>query len=413
MSERVVVTGMGAISPVGLDVEATWQNLISGRSGVAHVTSFDASGLKVTFGAEVKGFDPTLYMSAKEARRTDRFVQFAVAAAKQAVAQASLTVDEEDADEVGVIFGSGIGGVGTYCQEVPTMMTKGPHYVNPFLVPMIIINMASAQIAIHLGAQGPSLGVVSACSTGADAIGQAYETIRRGDAEVMVAGGSEAALLPIGLAAFDRLKALSHRNDEPEKASRPFDAQRDGFVLGEGGAALVLESLSHAKSRGAIPLAELVGYGTSTDAIHITAPVVDGRVAARAITRALEKGGIAPEEVDYICAHATSTPVGDRHETLAIKHAFGKRAYEIPISSIKSMIGHTLGAAGALEAIVCVMAIREGIVPPTINYEYPDPDCDLDYVPNQARRVPVRVAISNSFGFGGHNVCLVFRAMDD
>ncbi len=410
MTKRVVVTGMGAISPVGLHLATTWHNLVEGRSGVAPITHFEAADFPVKFAAEVKGFDPTLYMSAKEARRTDRFVQFAIVAARQAVAQARLIVDEHNADEVGVIIGSGIGGVGTYSVEAGIMGKKGARRVNPFLIPMIIINMASARVAIDVGARGPSLGVVSACSTGSDAIGQAYETIRRGDAQVVIAGGSEAAVVPIGIAAFDRLKALSHRNAEPARASRPFDAQRDGFVLGEGGAAMVLESLIHAQKRGAIPLAEMVGYGTTTDASHITAPLQGAKVAARAIDRALQKAGLRPEEVDYINAHATATPAGDVHETLAIKQAFGDYAYRLPISSIKSMIGHTMGAAGALEAIVCVMAINQDVIPPTINYEHPDPACDLDYVPNVARQVPVGVALSNSFGFGGHNVVLVFRS---
>jgi len=408
---RVVVTGLGVISPVGLDVPAMWQNLVAGRSGIGPITHFDASDWAVRIAGEVRGFDPVDYMSAKEARRMDRFVQFAVAATQQAVAQARLKVDQAIADQVGVIVGAGMGGINTYTEELKVLLEKGPRRVSPFLIPMITVDVAAVQIALLTGARGPNWGLSSACSTGADAIGQAYETIRRGDAQAMIAGGTEAAVTPIGVAAFDRMRALSHRNEEPERASRPFDAERDGFVISEGGAIVVLENLSFAEKHGAEPLAEIVGYAHTSDAVSIVAPAEGGAGAVRTMALALRKAGLSPEEVDLVSAHGTSTPSGDVHETVALKQVFGPRAYQVPISATKSMTGHLLGAAGALQAVITVMAIREGIVPPTINYTTPDPQCDLDYVPNVARRVPVRVALSNSFGFGGHNVALVFKAL--
>jgi len=408
---RVVVTGLGVISPVGLDVPAMWQNLVAGRSGIGPITHFDASDWAVRIAGEVRGFDPVDYMSAKEARRMDRFAQFAVAATQQAVAQARLKVDQAIADQVGVIVGAGMGGINTYTEELKVLLEKGPRRVSPFLIPMITVDVAAVQIALLTGARGPNWGLSSACSTGADAIGQAYETIRRGDAQAMIAGGTEAAVTPIGVAAFDRMRALSHRNEEPERASRPFDAERDGFVISEGGAIVVLENLSFAEKHGAEPLAEIVGYANTSDAVSIVAPAEGGAGAVRTIALALRKAGLSSEEVDLVSAHGTSTPSGDVHETMALKQVFGPRAYQVPISATKSMTGHLLGAAGALQAVITVMAIREGIVPPTINYTTPDPQCDLDYVPNVARRVPVRVALSNSFGFGGHNVALVFKAL--
>lgn len=408
---RVVVTGLGVISPVGLDVPTMWQNLVAGRSGIGPITHFDASDFAVRIAGEAQGFDSTDYMSAKEARRTDRFVQFAMAATQQAVAQARLRVDQAIADQVGVIVGVGMGGINTYSRELRVLTEKGPRRVSPFLIPMITVDVAAVRIAILTGARGPNFGLSSACSTGSDAIGQAYEAIRRGDAQAMIAGGTEAAVAPIGVAAFDRMRALSHRNEEPECASRPFDAERDGFVMGEGGAILVLENLSFAVRRGAEPLAEIASYVNTSDAVSIVAPAEGGTGAARTMDMALKKAGLSPEGVDLVSAHGTSTPSGDVHETMALKQVFGARAYKVPISATKSMTGHLLGAAGALQAVITVMAIREGIIPPTINYTTPDPQCDLDYVPNVARRARIKVALSNSFGFGGHNVALVFKAL--
>jgi 3-oxoacyl-[acyl-carrier-protein] synthase II len=370
---------------------------------------FDPSDQDTRFAAEVKDFEPTAYMDRKEARRTDRFVQFALAAAQEAVAESGLAVEGELANHTGCIIGSGIGGLQTIEEGVTALVEKGPSRVSPFLVPMMIPDMASGQVSIQLGTRGPNYATTSACSSGSDAIGTAYETIRRGDAIAMVTGGAEAAITRIGVAAFAAARALSTRNDDPEHASRPFDATRDGFVLGEGAAILVLENLEHAKARNAPIIAEVIGYGASADAFHITMPPEGGEGAQRAMKMALRNAGIAPEEVDYINAHGTSTPANDRNETAAIKSVFGEHAYNIPVSSTKSMTGHLLGAAGAIEAAFCSLAIRDGMIPPTINYQTPDPECDLDYVPNQARAVPVKVTLSNAFGFGGHNSCLVIR----
>jgi 3-oxoacyl-[acyl-carrier-protein] synthase II len=408
---QVVVTGLGVISPMGLDVPTMWQNLVAGRSGIGPITHFDASDFAVRIAGEAQGFDPANYMPAKEARRTDRFVQLAIAATQQAVAQARLTVDRAIADQVGVIVGSGMGGINTYSRELRVLTEKGPRRVSPFLIPMITVDVAAVQIAILTGARGPNFGLASACSTGSDAIGQAYEAIRRGDAQAMIAGGTEAAVTPVGVAAFDQMRALSHRNEEPERASRPFDAERDGFVISEGGAIVVLENLSFAVRRGAEPLAKVASYANTSDAVSIVAPAEGGMGAARAMALALKKAGLSPEEVDLVSAHGTSTSLGDVHETMALKRVFGARAHKVPISATKSMTGHLLGAAGALQAIITVMAVREGIIPPTINYTTPDPQCDLDYVPNVARRAPIKVALSNSFGFGGHNTALVFKAL--
>jgi len=408
---RVVITGMGAITPLGLDVESTWQSLLAGKSGVRRITRFDPSPFSTQIAAEIDGFDPEKYMDHREARRTDRYIQLAIGASHQALAQSGLAIGDSNADEVGVIIGSGIGGLGTINRGYE-MMASGVHRVSPMTGPMMISNMAAGQVAIACGARGPNFAIVSACATGSHVIGEAFEVIRRGDALAMLAGGSESALVPFGMAAFDRSGALSTHNDEPERASRPFDAKRDGFVFAEGAATLILENLEHARARGARIWAEVVGYGATCDAYHITAPAEDGAGAAKAIERALAKAGLRPQDVDYINAHGTSTPLNDKVETKAIKRVFGEYAYQVPISSTKSMTGHLLGAAGVVEAVVCVLTFRDRVIHPTINYEYPDPECDLDYVPNVARKAEVRVALSNSFGFGGHNGCIVVQAYE-
>ncbi len=410
---RVVITGMGAITPLGNDVETFWQNVVAGRSGVGPITLFDASALKTRIAAEVRDFDPEAWFGRKEARRMDRYAQFALAATQQALQDARLNPAHVDRERVGVILGTGIGGIGALVQGVETLMTRGPDRISPFMVPMMLADTAPGLIAITYGFRGPNMAVVTACASGTNAIGEAMHLIRRGDADVVIAGGAEAAILPISVAAFNVMGAISTRNEEPERASRPFDRTRDGFVMGEGAGILVLERLEHAQARGARIYAEVVGYGASADAYHITAPLENGEGAALAMRRALADAGLSPREVDYINAHGTSTPLNDKSETQAIKAVFGEAAYDVPISSTKSMIGHLLGAAGAVEAIVCIRAITDGIIPPTINYEHPDPECDLDYVPNIARRKPVRVAMSNSFGFGGHNACVIFRRYED
>lgn len=410
---RVVVTGMGAITPLGNDVETFWQNVVAGRSGVGPITLFDASALKTRIAAEVKGFDPEAWFGRKEARRLDRYAQFALAATQQALQDARLDPGHVDRERVGVILGTGIGGIGSLVQGVETLMTRGPDRISPFMVPMMLADTAPGLIAIAYGFRGPNMAVITACASGTNAIGEAMNLIRRGDADVVIAGGAEAAILPISVAAFNVMGAISTRNEEPERASRPFDRTRDGFVMGEGAGILVLERLEHAQARGARIYAEVVGYGASADAYHITAPLENGEGAALAMRRALADAGLSPRQVDYINAHGTGTPLNDKSETQAIKAVFGEAAYDVPISSTKSMIGHLLGAAGAVEAIVCIRAITDGVIPPTINYEHPDPECDLDYVPNTARRRPVRVAMSNSFGFGGHNACVIFRRYAD
>jgi len=412
MAHRVVVTGIGIISPLGLDTESTWQAILRGESGVDYITAFDPSPFETKFAAEVRGFDPLNYMDRKDARRTDRFTQFAIAAARESLKNADLDLAKTDPNQVGIIIGSGIGGIITLSEQFKVLFERGPDRVSPFLVPMMIVDMAGGYLSILLGARGPNFCTVSACASGGDAIGNAYEILRRGDAQVMLAGGAEAPVCPIALAAFNAARAMSTRNDDPKRASRPFDRDRDGFVLGEGAAVLVLETLEHARGRGAPILAEIVGYGLTADAYHITQPAEDGEGGARAMAMALRKAGLAPTEVDYINAHGTSTPLNDRTETQAIKAVFGEHAYRLAVSSTKSMTGHLLGAAGAIEAAFCVLAIRDQILPPTINLENPDPECDLDYVPNRARPARVRVAMSNAFGFGGHNSCLVIRAFD-
>ena len=406
---RVVVTGMGALTPLGLDINTTWEGLVDGKSGIDHITQFDASSLETRFAGEVKGFDPVEYMGRKEARRMDRFSQLAVAASVEAVRDAGLEINDTNKGNIGVLIGSGIGGLLTMSEQVRILIEQGPDRVSPFLVPMMIADMASAQVSIALGARGPNFCPTSACSSGSDAIGTAYEIIKRGDAEAMFAGGSEAIITPIGVAGFSANRALSTRNEAPQQASRPFDAERDGFVIGEGAAILVLEDLAFARERGARIIAEITGYGASSDAVHITQPSENGEGAARAMQMALRKAGLAPSEIGYINAHGTSTPLNDKVETMAIKTVFGDYAYNVPISSTKSMTGHLLGAAGAIEGAVCIKVINTGVIPPTVNYNNPDPECDLNYVPNKAREARISSAMSNSFGFGGHNSVLVFQ----
>jgi 3-oxoacyl-[acyl-carrier-protein] synthase II len=408
MTTRIVVTGLGAVSSLGLDVPTLWEALKAGKSGVGRITLFDAEPFETKIAAEVKGFEPSNYFDHREARRMDRYTQFATVAAMQAVKQANLDCAKEGAD-VGVLIGSGIGGITTLSTQMATLAEKGPRRISPLLVPMMIADAAAGHVSITLGAKGMNFCATSACSSGADAVGEACEIIKRGDVQVMIAGGAEAPLTPISIAGFNAAGALSVRNDEPQKASRPFDAQRDGFVMGEGAAVLVLESLDHALGRNAKIMAELAAYGATSDAFHITQPAQDGEGGAKAMQMALRKANMIPKDIDYINAHGTSTAMNDKCETMAIKAVFGQDAYHVPVSSTKSMMGHMIGAAGAIEALVCVMAIQDGTIPPTINLEHADPDCDLDYVPNKARLRKVRAAMSNSFGFGGHNSVLLFR----
>lgn len=406
---RVVVTGMGALTPLGLDMPTTWAGLIAGKSGIDDVTLFDATGYESRIAGEVKGFDPGNYMNRKEARHMDRFAQFAVAAAKEAVQSAGFKIDQSNQNEIGVIIGSCIGGLTTLYEQIKILLEKGKERVSPFLGPMMIPDMASAQVSIALQARGANFCTTSACSSGSDAVGIACELIRRGDARAMIAGGADAMITPIGFAAFNANRAISTRNDIPQQASRPFDAKRDGFVISEGSAILFLEELNYARQRGARILAEIIGYGISGDAYHVTHPAIDGEGAVRAMRMAIQKAGLTVNDIDYINAHGTSTPLNDKTETFAIKTVFGPQAYKIPISSTKSMMGHLIGASGAVESAISVMVIDQGIIPPTINQTSPDPECDLDYVPNTARRIPVNIALSNSFGFGGHNSVLIFR----
>jgi 3-oxoacyl-[acyl-carrier-protein] synthase II len=413
MRRHVAVTGLGAVTPLGNDVPTLWEGLLAGRSGVGPITLFDPSQLEVRIAAEVKDFDPMALFSRREARRNDRFTLFALEAARQAVDDAGLQLEGEDGREVGVLIGSAIGGILTLLANYDVLQTSGPRRVSPFMVPMMMPNAASASVAITYGLRGPNLCVASACATGSHAIGEAAEVIRRGHAEVMICGGSDAVIASLALSAFKNMGAVSTRNDEPERASRPFDAGRDGFVMGEGAGVLVLESVEHARQRGARIYCELVGYGATADAYHITAPEETGQGAAWAMERALHDAGLAPEDVDYINAHGTSTILNDRVETLAIRTVFGTHADRLAVSSTKSMIGHLMGAAGAVEAIACIKSLETGWVHPTINHEMPDPKCDLDYVPNQARQLESRVALSNSFGFGGHNGCLILRRWED
>ncbi len=408
MSRRVVVTGLGMITPVGHNACDTWTALRDGVSGIARITRFNPDGFGSQVAGEVKDFDPTKVMERKDARRADRFTQLAFAAAQEALTNSGYVIPKDEGRDVVTIVGTAIGGITTLMEEYDTMVAKGPSRVSPFLVPMMLPDMASGQLSIRLGARGVNYALISACASGADCIGEAANIIRRGDAEVAIAGGTEAAITPIVVAGFVAAKALSG-NLDPATACRPFDANRDGFILAEGAGMLVLESEEHAIARGAEILAELAGYGATSDAFHITQPEEHGEGAIRAMSRALTQAGIAPDEVDYINAHGTSTPLNDRQETMAIKKLFGDHAANVPISSIKSMIGHSLGAAGAIEAGICVLAMKHGIIPPTIHLERADPNCDLDYVPNVARSASLQVTMTNSFGFGGHNASLVFR----
>jgi 3-oxoacyl-[acyl-carrier-protein] synthase II len=412
---RVVITGTGLITAVGNDVESSWAALLAGTSGGGPITHFETDEDWVTrIACEVKDFDPTLYMDRKEARRYDRFAQFALAVAAQAVEQAGIPVGDDvpDPARFGVIFGSGIGGMKTFEDQCRVLIQRGPKRISPFFVPMFIPDIAAGLISIEYRANGPNYATVSACASGAHAIGDAFRVIQRGDADVMITGGTEASITPLAVAGFASMKAMSTRNDDPERASRPFDAGREGFVIGEGAGALVLESLEHAQARGADIIAELVGYGASGDAYHITAPAPEGAGAQIAMRSAIEDAGLAPEEVDYINAHGTSTPLNDKNETLAIKEVLGDRAREIVVGSTKSMIGHLLGASGSAEAVICTRVCQEGRIPPTINFEEADPDCDLDYAHDGMVEREVGVALSNSFGFGGHNVCLAIRRWD-
>lgn len=413
---RVVITGMGIVSPLGHSVQALWQALLAGKTAAKRIQKFDPSAFNVQFACEVSDFDIEHHTNAidrKEAKRLDMFELFAIACAQQALDQSGFRVDESVADDVGAVIGSGIGGLVTMDLGYHALFEKGPMRVSPFTGPYMIANMAGGQLAITFGVRGPNFAVVSACATGANAVGEAYEVIRRGDALAMFAGGTDSALTPFGLAAFHRTQAMSTRNDDPAHASRPFDAKRDGFVFGEGAGVLLLERLDVAKARGAKILAEIIGYGATDDAFHISAPAEGGVGMARAMARALKKAGIQPEQVDYINAHGTSTVLNDAAETAAIKKVFGEYAYALPISSTKSMTGHMMGAAGAVEVIVTVMTILDGVIHPTINYEYPDPCCDLDYVPNTPRRKEVKIALSNSFGFGGHNIAILLKKYEE
>lgn len=413
MNRRVVVTGVGLVCACGIGTEEVWKNLVAGKSGIAPITQFDVTGFDCTFAGEVKGFDPLQWIEKKDLKKMARFIQIAIAATDFAVKMAGLEINEKNADATGVYIGSGIGGFDVIEREHSKLIHGGPGKISPFFIPSAIINLAAGQVSIRYGAKGPNSATATACSASAHAIGDAFKIIQRCDAEVMLAGGSEAAITPMGVGGFAAMKALSTRNNEPARASRPFDAQRDGFVIGEGSGMLVLESLEHAQRRGGNILAEIVGYGMSADAYHMTQPSEDGDGAYRVMRASLKDAGIAPEQVGYVNAHGTSTPLGDALETVAIKRTFGDAAKKIPVSSTKSMTGHTLGGAGGIEAGISVMALRDQVAPPTINYENPDPACDLDYVPNEARKVTMQYALSNSFGFGGTNASLVFKLWED
>ncbi|WP_410769296.1 beta-ketoacyl-ACP synthase II [Fontibacillus sp. BL9] len=411
MKHRVVVTGMGTVTALGHDLDTLWNNLKQGKSGVSVIESFDVSEYPTQIAASVKDFNPEDYIDRKEARKMDRFVQFAVAAAGSALKDSGLNIAEQtDPERVGVMIGSGIGGLGTWEDQHNILLQKGPKRVSPFFIPMMIANMASGHVSILFGAKGPNSTAVTACATGTHSIGDSYKLIQRGDADVMICGGAEATIRPTGLAGFCAMRAMSTRNDEPEKASRPFDSERDGFVMGEGSGILILESLEHAQKRGAKIYAEVIGYGLSGDAHHMTEPDPNG--PERCMKMAIRDAGIDPSEVDYINAHGTSTPVGDKSETIAIKRALGDHAFKVAISSTKSMTGHLLGAAGGVEAVICGLTLQNGVIAPTINLEHPDPECDLDYVPNVAREADVRIAMSNSFGFGGHNATIILKKFE-
>ncbi|WP_371368902.1 3-oxoacyl-[acyl-carrier-protein] synthase 2 [Sporomusa rhizae] len=409
MKKRVVITGLGAITPVGIGTENFWQSLIAGKSGIDRITRFDPTDYSTQIAGEVKGFEPAQYIDKKEAKRMDRCTQFAVAAAKMAFEDAGIDFEKEDLSRMGTLIGTGIGGMDTLHDQFKTLFDKGPGRISPFFVPMMIANMPAGQTSITFGLQGPCSCVVTACATGTNAIGDAFKVIQRGDADVMVAGGTEAAISPTAVAGFCAMKAMSTRNDEPQKASRPFDKDREGFVMGEGAGIVVLETLEHALARGAKIYAEVVGYGTNADAYHITAPAPEGAQAAKCMEMALKDAGIEPSGIDYINAHGTSTPLNDKNETMAIKTLFGEHAKKLKVSSTKSMTGHLLGAAGGVEVIATVLTIINGVIPPTINLENQDPELDLDYVPNKAQEQVVNVALSNSFGFGGHNATILVK----
>jgi 3-oxoacyl-[acyl-carrier-protein] synthase II len=407
--KRVVVTGMGVVASLGHNVNDFWASIVAGKCGIDKVTLFDAKDYSCQIGAEVRGWDPAQHMDPKEVRRNDRYTHFGFCAAKQAIADAKLDMTQEDADRVGVIIGSGIGGMWTIENQHKVLLERGPRKVSPFMIPALISNMCGGLVAIELGARGPNFGVVSACSTATHAIGESLRMIRRGEADVMVCGGAEAAITPLAYAGFCSMKAMSTNNEHPQKASRPFDLNRDGFIMGEGGAILVIESLEHALARGAHIYCELAGYAATCDAYHITSPDPDGKGLAQSMIKAMRDANVEPHQVDYINAHGTSTPYNDKFETIAIKKIFGDHARKVNISSTKSMTGHLLGAAGSIEAVISVKAIETGIVPPTINYETPDPDCDLDYTPNVKREAKIDTVLTDNLGFGGHNATLVFR----
>ena len=409
MLKRVVVTGLGVISPIGIGKEVFWESLAAGRNGIGRITHFDASAFSSQIAGEVKDFNPSNFLDKKEARRLVRFIQFAVAASQMAVKDASLNITAENAPGIGVLIGSGIGGIGFFEEQTKVLLEKGPEKLSPFTVPFMITDMAAGYVSINLGAKGPNSCVVTACATGTNSIGDAFKIIQRGAAASMIAGGTEASITPMGVGSFCAARALSCRNDDPEHASRPFDKERDGFIMGEGCGIVILEELEHAKARNARIYAEIIGYGMSGDASHITAPAPGGEGAVRAIRAALKDANITADQIDYINAHGTSTQLNDKYETMALKAVFGEKAKSIPVSSNKSMIGHLLGATGATELIATILSINNGTIPPTINYQTPDPDCDLDYVPNQARKQPINIAMSNSFGFGGHNAILIVK----
>ncbi len=413
MRRRVVVSGLGCISPLGNDIQTLWKSISQGISGVGAITHFDASEHKSRIAAEVKNFDAAALFGNREARKMDRYTQFALAAAQQALDQAQLTINDSIRDRIGVVIGTGIGGLHTLIEQYEVFKEKGPNRVSPFLVPMMLPDSAGSMVAIHYGLRGPNLAVITACATGNNAIGEATEMIRRGQADVMLAGGSEAAILPVAMAGMSVMGALSTLNDDPQRASRPFDFYRDGFVMGEGAAVLVLEELEFAKGRGATILAEISGYGHTNDAYHVSAPAENGYGAVLCMRQALQNANLSVNQIDYINAHGTSTPLNDKSETAAIKTVFGEKAYQVPISSTKSMTGHLLGASGALEAVICVLVLEHQFIPPTINYETPDPECDLDYVPNQGRAATVRHILSNSFGFGGHNASIILSQFQE
>ena len=409
LKKRVVITGIGMITPVGLDTEKSWDGLINGRSGIGPITQFDDKTIPTQIAGEVKGFDPAQYIEAKEIKKMDRFIHLAIAASQMTMDSSKLIVTPENAERIGVTVGAGIGGLPAIERTFRAYMEKGFRRITPFFIPMSIINEMAGHISMRFGAKGPNSCVVTACATGTHSIGDAFKIIQRGDADAMIAGGSESCICPLGVGGFNAMKALSTRNSEPERASRPFDAERDGFIMGEGSGLLVIEDLEFAKKRGAHIYAEVIGYGMSGDAYHITSPAPNGEGAARCMKMAIKDAGINPADVGYINAHGTSTKYGDELETMAIKTVFGDTAYKIPVSSTKSMTGHLLGAAGGVEAVISVLALERGILPPTINLENPDPECDLDYIPNKARHLQVDIVMSNSFGFGGTNACLVFR----